>query len=96
MEDIPSVCFQAWSSVLDFFPDMVARSYRSFVCWFFLNQFVGIVAVSDVEFEFVSDLDEKFGNSSSGGRRLKMVLIESGIWKSSRSRIAGTESSSKI
>ena len=53
MEDIPSVCFQAWSSVLDFFPDMVARSYRSFVCWFFLNQFVGIVAVSDVEFEFV-------------------------------------------
>ena len=53
MECILSVCFQAWASVLEFSPELVAISFRSFVCWFFLNQFVGIMAVSDVEFEFV-------------------------------------------
>ena len=53
MECILSVCFQAWASVLEFSPELVGLSFRSFVCWFFLSQFVGIVAVSDVEFGFV-------------------------------------------
>ena len=53
MEYIPSICFQAWASVLVFSPEFFARSFQSFVCLFFLNQLVGIVAVSDVELEFV-------------------------------------------
>ena len=37
--------------MLEFFPELGALSFRSIVSWTFLNQFVGIVAVS--EFEFV-------------------------------------------
>ena len=53
MECIPSVCSQALVSVFESSPVLVVQFFRPFVCWFFLNQFVGIVAVSDVEFEFV-------------------------------------------
>ena len=68
MECIPSVCFEAWAAVHDFSPELIALSFRLFVCWFFLDQFVGIVAASDVDFECASDLDEKLGKFSSKWR----------------------------
>ena len=52
MECILSVCFHAWASVHKFSPEIVALSFPSLVRWFFLNQFVGIVPVFDVELEF--------------------------------------------
>ena len=84
MECIPSVCFEAWAAVHDFSPELIALSFRLFVCWFSLDQIVGIVAASDVDFEYVLLILMrnlvKF--QVSGGRSFKMVLTGSGNWKS--------------
>ena len=82
MECFPSARFQAWAAVLEFYPALVALSFRSFVLVFLGSICWNWGCIWCIFWICDSDFDEKLGKISKGGRISKMILTGSAKFSS--------------